>query len=120
MGDQLAVPGQDGVRPGDIRHLGESLAAQAMTDLAERGSLRVREFQPPFRLRLEDTIFGGQIFVPRQQLLVHHASDVSQDAHPIHMPSALANSRLNCSKTPVGDATPGLYNSQSFLQFLIF
>jgi hypothetical protein len=55
-----------------------------MTDLAERGSLGVRELQPPFPLGLEDTIFGGQIFVPRQQLLVHHASDVGQDAHPIH------------------------------------
>src|SRR4249920_3520111 len=69
-----------------------------MTDLAERGSLGVREFQPPFRLGLEDTNFGGQIFVPRQQLLIHHASNVSQDAHPIHLPSALANSRLKCSK----------------------
>jgi hypothetical protein len=49
-----------------------------MTDLAERGSLGVRELQPPFRLGLEDTIFAGQIFVPRQQLLVHHASVVDR------------------------------------------
>src|SRR6266542_1172087 len=42
-GDQLAVPGQDGVRSRHIGHLAENLAAQAMTDLAERGSLGVRE-----------------------------------------------------------------------------
>src|SRR6266508_7054230 len=30
-GHQLAVPGQDGVRSGYIRHLAENLAAQAMT-----------------------------------------------------------------------------------------
>ena len=66
------VPGQDSVRPGHIGHLGEHLAAQSMTDLAERGSLSVGELQPPFQLRPEDPIFGGQIFVPRQQLLVHH------------------------------------------------
>ena len=46
-GHEVAVPGQDGVRPGDIGHLAENLAAQSMTDLAERGSLGVRELQPP-------------------------------------------------------------------------
>jgi hypothetical protein len=44
----LAVPGEDGVRSGHIRHLGENLAPQAMTDLAQRGSLGVGELQPPF------------------------------------------------------------------------
>src|SRR5262245_53620497 len=38
-GDKLAVPGQDGVRPSHGCKLGESLAAQAMTELAERGPL---------------------------------------------------------------------------------
>jgi hypothetical protein len=33
-----------------IGYLAENLAAQSMTDLAERGSLGVREFQPPFQL----------------------------------------------------------------------
>jgi hypothetical protein len=31
-----------------------------MTDLAERGSLGVRELQPPLQLGLQDAIFGGQ------------------------------------------------------------
>ena len=65
-------------------HLGENLAAQAMTDLTQRGSLGVGELQSPFRVDLQDAIFGGQIFDPRQQLLVHHASHVGQDARPIH------------------------------------
>src|SRR5205814_5452824 len=38
-GDQLAVPGQNGVRAGHSCDLAEDLAAQAMTDLAERGPL---------------------------------------------------------------------------------
>jgi hypothetical protein len=29
-------------------------------------------------------VFGGQIFVPRQQLLVYRPGDVGQDARPIH------------------------------------
>src|SRR6202158_57611 len=52
-GDKLAVPGQDSVRPGHSCDLGENLAAQAMTDLAERGSLGVRELQLPFQPGLQ-------------------------------------------------------------------
>src|SRR5437762_3285171 len=58
-GDQLAVPGQDSVRAGDSCDLTENLAAQAMTDLAERGPLGVRELQPPVQLDLQDAVFGG-------------------------------------------------------------
>jgi hypothetical protein len=51
-GHQLAVPGQDGVWSGHIGHLAENFAAQSMTDLAERGSLGVRELQPPWAFRM--------------------------------------------------------------------
>ncbi len=91
-GHEVAVPSQDGVRPGDIGHLAENLAAQSMTDLAERGSLGVRELQPPLQLGLQDAIFGGQIFDPRQQLLVHHPRDEGQNACPIHSSSTPADS----------------------------
>src|SRR5262249_35657203 len=66
VGDKLAVPSQDGVRPRHIGHLGEDLAARAMTGLGQCGSLGVRELQPPFQLSLQDPIFGDQIFAPRQ------------------------------------------------------
>jgi hypothetical protein len=55
-----------------------------MTNLAELGSLGVQELDPSFQLGLQDAVFGGQIFVPRQQLLIHRASGVGQDARPIH------------------------------------
>src|SRR5580692_381804 len=47
-GDQLAVPSQDSVRPGDGCYLGENLAAHAMTNFAERGSLGIDSFSRPF------------------------------------------------------------------------
>src|SRR5262249_27709484 len=97
-GNQLAVPSQDGVRPGHSCHLCENLAAQSMADLSERGALGVRELQPPFRLSLQDTIFGSQIFVLCQQLLVHHSRDKGQDARPIHLSSTPADSRLTALK----------------------
>jgi hypothetical protein len=59
-GDQLAVQGHDRVRPGDGCDLGENLATQAMTNLAERGSLGVREHQAAFQMVFQDTVFGGR------------------------------------------------------------
>jgi hypothetical protein len=41
-----------------------------MTDLAEHASLCVRKLQPTIQLHLKDAVLGGQIFVPRQQILV--------------------------------------------------
>src|SRR5947199_2477239 len=69
-----------------------------MTDLAERGSLGVRELQLPLQLGLQDVIFGGQIFDPRQQLLVHHPRDEGQNACPIHSSSTPADSQLLAQK----------------------
>jgi len=82
--NKLAIPAQDGVRSGYGRDIGQSLAAKPVTDLAERPSLRIRELQPACQLGLEDEVLGGQVFVPRQQLLVHRPGHVGQDARPIH------------------------------------
>ena len=51
-----------------------------MTDLPESGSLGVRKLQPSFQLGLQDAVFGCQILIPKQQLLVHRPGDVGQDA----------------------------------------
>ena len=45
-----------------LANVGESLAAQAMIDLGERGSLGVRELQLPFQLRLQDASFHVSSF----------------------------------------------------------
>jgi hypothetical protein len=76
------------------------LAAHSMTDFVKRGSLGVREFQPPLQLGLQDAVLSDQIFVPRQQLLVHHARDVGQDARPIHISHPFPISRLGHHEAP--------------------
>ena len=55
-----------------------------MTDLAERGSIGVRQLQPALQLGLQDAVFSGQIFITRQQLLVDRPGNVGQHARPIH------------------------------------
>ena len=57
--------------------------------LGERGRRRcnsrlgVGQLLSTFQLGLHDAVFGRQVFVPRQQLLVHRPRHVSQDARPI-------------------------------------
>jgi len=58
-GNKHAIPSQDGVRPGYGRDVGENLAAQPMTDLAEHASLGVRKLQPTIQLHLEDARFSA-------------------------------------------------------------
>jgi hypothetical protein len=79
--------------PGDGCYLGENLAAHAMTNFAERGSLGIRQLQPTFQLGLQDAAFGSQIFVSRQQLLVHRPRDVGQDARQIRESPLPSNPR---------------------------
>ena len=61
--------------------LGRRGAAGGCEALRERNlRLGIRELRPAFQLRLEDAVFGRQVFVPRQQLLVHRPRHVGQDA----------------------------------------
>jgi hypothetical protein len=55
-----------------------------MTDLPEHRSLGVGELQSPIQLALQDAVFRSQIFVPRQQLLIHRPGNVGKDARPVH------------------------------------
>jgi len=72
----------------------------------------------------QDAVFGGQIFVPRQQLLVHHPGGVSQDACPI-LPLPLTSaigavarpenrSQRNTAKLRREGKTPHLFYSFNF------
>ena len=65
----------------EARALKEVVAEQAL----ERNSrLGVGQLLSTFQLGLHDAVFGRQVFVPRQQLLVHRPRHVSQDARLIH------------------------------------
>jgi hypothetical protein len=126
-GDKLAIPAQDGVRSGYSGDVGENLAAQAMTDLAERASLGVRELQPTCQLRLDDAVLGGQIFIPGQQLLIHCSRYVGQDTRPIHnrplpRPSAkgVVDYLTNCTGPPPDTDLPTLPKGPASLPFQFF
>src|SRR5262249_7994745 len=71
----------------------------------------------------QEAIFGDQIFIPRQQLLVRHPRDEGQDARPIHSSSTPADSRLIAPKIVASAAQRGYAendNSPSFQQLEFF
>lgn len=82
--DELAVPSNDGLRSNDWGRLRQSLPAKAPANFGQTDSLRVDEPQSPLDLVPENPIFCHQVFVPKQEFLVHRAGDVRQQSIPIH------------------------------------
>ncbi len=83
--DKLAVPAEDGVRLGGVRHVRKRLAAEPMTDFSERRSLGVREQEPSLELAFEDSVLSDKILIARQQLLIHRSYDLGKNASPVHL-----------------------------------
>jgi hypothetical protein len=48
-----------------------------MLDFTKRGALGVRELQASVLLGFQNAVLGAQIFIPRQQFLLHRPSDVA-------------------------------------------
>ena len=65
-------------------HFLESLAAQPMTDLGQRGPFSIGKEQPALDLGFENPVFSDEIFIASQTFLVDRSSDVGQQARPIH------------------------------------
>jgi hypothetical protein len=65
VGDQLAIPGQDGVGLSHSCDPGESRAAEPKPDFTKRGARGVRELQASIQLGFQNAVLGGQIFIPR-------------------------------------------------------
>ena len=88
----------------EARALKEVVAEQAL----ERNSrLGVGQLLSTFQLGLHDAVFGRQVFVPRQQLLVRRPRHVGQDARPIHngppaptLDDVVTGLLENCTGTP--------------------
>jgi hypothetical protein len=63
---------------------------------------------------------GGQIFDPRQQLLVHHPRDEGQNARPIHSSSTPADSQLLAQKIIASGTRRGYAGKGQLTVFLQF
>jgi hypothetical protein len=100
-GDELAVPAQDGLGLHDLGDLLQRFPTKTLSNLSQTDSLRVGEPQSPFDLISEDSALRHQIFVPKDQFLIHRPSDVCQHSLPIHREvSTEASARAQPSVCP--------------------
>jgi hypothetical protein len=78
LGDQLAVPGEDGVRGDEAGHFIQRLLAQLLAQFGERLPLAVAQAHAARDLLAQDTVFCDQIFIAKQEFLVHRARNIGQ------------------------------------------
>ena len=79
------MPTKDGLGSNDLGHLRQSLSAKTPANFGQTDSLRVGVPQSPLDLVPENPIFRHQVFVLKQEFLVHRAGDVRQQSLPIHL-----------------------------------
>ena len=81
-GNEPAVPGEDGLGFGYAGHLLECAATEPLADLSEGRSFGIGKAHTCGEARSQDAVFSGEVFVLEQQLLVHEAGDVREQASP--------------------------------------
>jgi hypothetical protein len=84
LGDQRAVPAENGVRLDDLRHFLQSLLAELLADLGEGLTLAIIQPDTPLKLVAQDPILRHEIFIAQQQLLIDRPRDIPQQVFPVH------------------------------------
>jgi hypothetical protein len=85
LGDQRAVPGENGVGFHNGRDLLQSLPPELFPNLFQALALAVAQPHATLKLVAEDTVFGDQIGIAQQEFLVHCSGDVGKQAFSIHV-----------------------------------
>src|SRR5215813_10629163 len=97
-GDKVLVPGQNGAGLGCPGHLRQSFAPESLADLSKRASLRIRQAQPGWQVRPQNSVLSHQVLVLQKQFLVHQSRDVRQQMSP------LIAFHTNCPSSQVPDS----------------
>ncbi len=71
LGDQFAVPAEDGVRFDDRGDVCQGFLAQLVADLRQGLALAITQPYTALELIAEQAIFGHQILMTQEELLVH-------------------------------------------------
>ncbi|MGH9630430.1 MAG: hypothetical protein ACRD7E_19125, partial [Bryobacteraceae bacterium] len=56
-------PAKDGIRFGSVGDLLQTFPSEPLTNLSQRGTLRIEELQPRRKMSPEDSVLGGKILV---------------------------------------------------------
>ena len=83
LGNQPAVPGQDGIRKSDAMRPAEGLLRPSLLPISARVERSGSESRKRGgKMRPQDAILGNQVLILQQQALVHQAGHVCQQSHP--------------------------------------
>jgi hypothetical protein len=59
--DQLPEPAENRLRFCDLRDFRQGLSPESLPDFGQSGAFRIREPEPGWRVRPQDSILGGEI-----------------------------------------------------------
>jgi hypothetical protein len=87
VGNQLAIPSQNGVGPGHGGNLGQSFAPESLADFGQHGSFRIGQAQSGGQVCTQNSIFCCQVFILEEQLeeqlLVDQTGHVGEQTYPL-------------------------------------
>jgi hypothetical protein len=76
VGNEPAVPGEDGIGFGDTGDLLERSATEPFADLSEGGSFRIGKAHTGWKVLSQDPSFGDQVLILEQEFLIDYLGDV--------------------------------------------
>jgi hypothetical protein len=82
VGNQFAIPSQNGGGLGHGGDLGQSLAPESLADFSQGGSLWIGQAQSGGQVCTQKPIFCCQIFLLEEQFLVEQTGKVGEQAYP--------------------------------------
>ena len=85
VGDEPAIPRQNGFGLRHHRHFPQSLSPESVGNLGQGGLFTVGKQQTALDLRFENAVLGGQILVPQPEFLIDRFCDVGEHACPNHL-----------------------------------
>jgi hypothetical protein len=82
-GNEPPVPGEDRVWFGHAGHLLQSFAPESLPDLSKRVALRIRQPQPCWQVRPENSILRSEVLVLEEEFLVDQPRYIRQQTSPM-------------------------------------
>src|SRR5687768_12226069 len=89
LGYEPVIPGKNRVGLCYARYVVQRFAAESLADFSECGPLRIGEPQARRKMRSQYAVFGSQVLIAQQQLLVNEPCYIRQQACPtivLHAP----------------------------------
>jgi hypothetical protein len=82
VGNEAAVPGEDGIGFGDTGDLLERSATEPLADLSKGGSFGIGKAHTGWKVLSQYPIFGDQVFILEQESWIDQPGDVRQQLSP--------------------------------------